>query len=137
MVIEILLAVIIALLFSVLLVTVAGIERPGRPGLGPGLFFFFILLFALTWAGGIWLAPFGPALWGVYWIPFLVVGLFVALLIAVLLPRRRPRTPVEAQEEAKERAEAEGALSFFFWVLIAFVALSLILHYFWRPMPGA
>lgn len=136
MVVEMFLALIIALFFSVLLVTVGGLERPGRTGGGPAVFFFFVLLFVLTWTGGVWMIPFGPTIWEVYWFPFLIVGFAVALLIAALIPRRRPRTPREVQEAAREQVEAEGAISMFFWVLIAFVALSLILHY-WSPMAGA
>ncbi len=43
---------------------------------------FFTILLLATWAGGIWHTPFGPPLWGVYWLPFLIVGLIFALMLA-------------------------------------------------------
>jgi len=41
---------------------------------------FFAIIFLAAWAGGVWIAPIGPTLFGVYWIPYLIFGLMAALL---------------------------------------------------------
>ena len=57
------------------------------------LFTFLIFLYGkhrrpvvLIWAGGIWLRPAGPLLWGVSFINFLIVGLVATLLILAFSP---------------------------------------------------
>ena len=45
-----------------------------RRGYQKGLIWLFLLLFLGTWAGGVWLSPFGPSFYGVYWIPFIVMA---------------------------------------------------------------
>ena len=35
-------------------------------GLRTGLIWLFLIIFLATWAGGIWLKPFGPTLWGIH-----------------------------------------------------------------------
>jgi len=48
-----------------------------------GLFF---IIFLATWAGGLWIQPVGPAMWGVSFTVFIVVGVLVALMVAATLP---------------------------------------------------
>jgi len=92
MVFELALSLLIAILLSVLLVSVVVPADSDRRGPGPTLFLFVVLLLA-TWAGGVWLPPLGPAAWGVHWLSFVVVGLFVALLLAATMPPRYTRAP--------------------------------------------
>jgi hypothetical protein len=34
----------------------------------------FVILLLVVWVGGTWMAPFGPRLWDVAWLPFLIRG---------------------------------------------------------------
>ena len=111
---------VVALLFG-------AIMRGGGPGWGFLLLFLFIFL--ATWAGGLWIWPFGPVWFGVYWMPFLLAGVFVAVLIAAAGERGRPRTPRREAEEARAEAAAEAGVSALFWVLVAFLVLAVILGY--------
>ena len=91
----------IALIFTLLI----GLFFLGCRRCGPwqGLGWFFMLLFLFTWAGGVWTGPYGPVLWGYYWLPFFIVGIVFALLLAAAVvpgpratgrkrsSRRRPR----------------------------------------------
>ncbi len=126
-------AVVVALIFSFILVGILGWQRPGREGAAPALLFVFLFLLAIVWAGGIWLQPVGPYFWGVGWIPFLLIGLFAALVILALVPPHRPRNRREALQQAETRAEAqtgaEAALSVFFWLLVMLLIAAIIIRY--------
>lgn len=77
---ELLISFFIALIFSVILVAVFGWQRPGQVSRWNSIIFIFIILFVATWAGAIWMIPFGPVIWGVYLMPFLLAGIMLALL---------------------------------------------------------
>lgn len=64
-----------------------------RKGPWASFWVFFPVTFLTSWAGGAWLSPIGPALFGVYWMTFLVAGLLSALLFTASLSymTRRPR----------------------------------------------
>ncbi|HEX3593695.1 MAG TPA: hypothetical protein VHU80_01300 [Polyangiaceae bacterium] len=86
-VVEFVFAFVISILCAAMLLPVAGRTdwRARHPGIEPlGVFALLLILFLATWAGGIWLAPVGPRLWGVAWGSFVVVGIFVALLIGAV-----------------------------------------------------
>jgi hypothetical protein len=123
---DLLFAVVVALVISALLTGVMGWRLPGKrvsaAWLG-SLIFLFLILFLASWAGGVWLRPFGPVLFGGYWLPFTIVGLVTALVLltaTVPPPRRRPSTPREVEVD-----EAVATMfNFFFWVLsLALVAV--------------
>lgn len=85
----------------------------------------FILLFLVTWAGGIWVAPLGPPIGRVYWVPFMLIAILVAILIAAVLP-----PGVHTQAEAHEReVEIEAGLGVFFWVLVIALGVGIVLKY--------
>jgi hypothetical protein len=46
-----------------------------------------VTLFLATWAGGVWVVPFGPTHLGVTWLPFLLIEILLAVLIVALSPR--------------------------------------------------
>ncbi len=85
----------------------------------------FAVLFLATWAGGIWMAPFGPSIGRVYWLPFTLIAILVAILIAAVLP---PRVKTHAEAVARE-AEIEAGLGVFFWVLVIALAIGITLKY--------
>ena len=84
-----------------------------------------VILFLGTWAGGVWLKPFGPPLWGDYWLSFLAVGLFIGILLAAIA-FMHPR-PDEIEERREQ--EAETALGVFFWVLMIGLIFAVIAFY--------
>ena len=117
------------LIIAVLLTLIFGVGFR-RHSFGNGLFFFFLIVFLATWAGGSWVTPVGPALWGSYWLTFLVVGFFVALVVAALtVPDRYPRSRQEAEEEAAAAVSAVFVIDILFWVLIIALAVSIIASY--------
>ena len=99
-----------------------------RAGVWPIFLFFFLLLLPLTWAGGIWLTPFGPTLWGGYWLPFVATAIIAALVFATLLPpARSPRPPGDS-----DRVEGDAgslAIGIFFWVILALLIAAIFSQY--------
>lgn len=154
--IDLLFAFVIALVAAAILAPlIAGGTRSAAAGgvearaaFWPAFMFVFLIVLAVTWAGGIWTAPFGPPLWGSYWLPFLIVGFVVALLIAAMIPRKRRRrrgrraagvaaSPGGPQgklaptgpERAEDEDEAGLILGIFFWAVIMVLALAILIGY--------
>ncbi len=120
-------AFIIALLLVLLFSTLFRDRTPW------GSFWLFLLIVVLvTWAGGLWIAPFGPTLFNVTWLPFLLIGIFVVLLLAATVPARPPTTRAETIEQARE-AEAAGSVlagvTIFFWIVLVISLIAIILAY--------
>jgi hypothetical protein len=94
---------------------------------------FFLVIFLATWAGGVWLSPIGPPIWGVHWLPFLLVALIFAILLvtAVAAPHRESTVELvdERKEEAKRKAALRGA-ALFFWVLPVALIIIIAVRYF-------
>lgn len=126
---DLIIAFFVALILSLLLALVFGWERPGHAGVWPSLLFLFFIIFVAAWAGGVWIQPYGPVNWSVYWLPFLIVGILFALLLVAVVPPKRPRSRREAKQQAKEVAENDAALSFFFWVFLIALVIAAIVGY--------
>lgn len=90
---------------------------------------FFIIIFLAAWAGGKWLTPFGPSVWGVQWMPFFLVGIIFALLLAAAAPVRRPRSQRERMIQKKEERLFVTAFGLFFWILIVILLGAVIAGY--------
>jgi hypothetical protein len=107
-------------------------------GVGPrtGLIWLFLIIFLLTWAGGIWFKPFGPTLGGSYWLVFLLTGLVAVLLLIIVTPRKAPRGrrgTLHMLERIEKEKELENmtyiTLSLFFWILLCILVLAIVLRY--------
>ncbi|MFW6180534.1 MAG: hypothetical protein ACOC8N_02210 [Spirochaetota bacterium] len=99
----------------------------GRSGPWASIPVFFAIIFLASWAGGVWIAPVGPALFGVYWVPFLIFGLIIALLLAAAV---KPRVPVMAgEDEGTKREPGKAAYDAFFFGLIVLLAVAILVGY--------
>lgn len=135
--VDLMFAFVLALLLALLLVGLFGWRHPRHPGARTATVFLFFLLLAAVWAGGVWSAPYGPVIWGGYWLPFLIVGLFLALIIlavaeAAIPPRaRRPVEPPPEGEPADVGAATGIAAVFglFFWLLLIGAIIAIIVRY--------
>lgn len=119
-----------AIVIAGILVAIFGVGL--RRGAGAGLFWFFLILLLGTWAGGLWIAPMGPPLFGVSWLSYLIVGLFFALLIMALLPPIEgppPATTARAAAEMEAEAEAFVALNMFFWIVLVGLLIAVVTGY--------
>ena len=105
----ILMDVVFALIIALLLVLIFTIIFRAKPP-DFGSVAFFLIVFLSSWAGGIWLTPIGPVSWGVYWLPFLLVGVMVALLLAAVHPPPKEST-VELVDLEKRKARRWTAAS--------------------------
>lgn len=126
--IAILVELVTALLIAGVLVTLLMLGLRRRPFGGP-LLALLVLLFLGTWAGGMWLAPIGPAMAGVHVLSFLAAGLLMALVLAAASPPGRPRTRGEALRMAEARDAARATLDLFFWLAIALLAIAVLVGY--------
>jgi Ca2+/Na+ antiporter len=133
LIIELFAALTVALILSALFALTTR-----KRGMRKGLFWLFLILFLATWAGGVWVKPFGPILWGIHWLSFLLVGAVVALILAVAQsssrtkPQGRQET-IEILERMKEERELEQVawvtLTIFFWVLVLALLSAIIFRY--------
>ncbi len=129
-----LIAILLAILFTILLIPLGG-HRSRREEYGAGLafLFFFLIFLPLIWAGGLWVAPFGPMMHGVAWMPFVLVGLFVMLLLLVAIPPDRGQGEVpQTAETGRTPDREEKAVKVFgvtYIILLAGLIVLIIWHY--------
>ena len=128
---HLLVALLVALLLSLLLIP---LRRPrsaqAKTSTAVGVLFLFFILFLGTWAGGLWITPFGSPWLGVYWMPFVVAGLFVALLVAATdQSSRRSYERKEAEPDHVEHAALATAFGLLFWILIMALAIAIVAGY--------
>ncbi len=122
-----------ALLLSSILSWGFGWRHPARRDtVGTSFFFLFLILLVVMWAGGAWMEPWGPIVYGTPWLSLLLIGVFVSLLILAVVtperPVRRPRTPAE-QEAVREEVETATAFGVFFWIVIAGLLIAALISY--------
>lgn len=132
-IVHLLVSLVIALAVAAVFVLVFRQKGPWGKGL-----FFLLLIFLFTWAGGIWVLPFGPSVYNVYWMPFVLSGLIVALIGASVAPPRREGEESETTVkfvDSEERKEIERenttaqAVSTVFWALIVFLIAVIVFRY--------
>ena len=84
------------------------------------------LMTIASWAGGILVVAFGPALTGTHWLPFAITGLLVGLLVITLrrMPAFRDSLASETGEPGNDVRPAV-ALYFVVTLLLFFSAISL------------
>jgi len=123
------LAVALVLFVIFALVTRSRIRRTGF--LWP---FLFVLM--ATWAGGVWVRPFGPELAHIRWLQFLVVGLLAVLLAALFAPLKPPRNRRETLEQLEEMPRQRQfekmshiALGIVFWIVLCVLIWAVIANY--------
>lgn len=110
------LAILVALLFS---------PYKRRDSIMP-LVIFFLVLFFSGLAAQFWVVPFGPVIWGVYWLPVIFIVLMFALLLSAPPAHRRPAP-------AKENSvtdPAVTAMSVFIWILLLVLAVAVIVGFY-------
>ena len=117
-------ALVVAVIIGVVLMVVLRRRAPAG-----GVLALLTVLFLATWAGGAWVTPMGPPLWGVHLLSFGLVGLVVALLLVVFASRRPPRRRGEALRQVDARRETVQTLDAFFWVLVALLVLAIAVRY--------
>jgi hypothetical protein len=130
-VLEFFFALIIALVLSGLfaLVTRRGFQRPG-------FLWLYLIVFLATWAGGVWVKPFGPTLGEIHLLPFVLAGLIFVLFLAISSPGQPPKNRHETIDML-ERIEQEKklgqytyiTLSLFFWILLFTLLAAIVIRY--------
>jgi len=136
---EALVALLFAIFIAVIFAGLAGAAWWGdRRGEWGGGWLWLLVLFLAIWAIGIWVEPAGPLVFGVAWLPFLIIALFVGLMIAAVAdaePRwsRRVTAVEEGRVGPTEVTEAEAAearrISIFFWILFLGLILAVVFAY--------
>jgi len=128
---QVVFSLVIALTLSIIFGLILHKEVPRS-----GFFIFFLMIFLFTLVGGLWFQPFGPAYWGVFWVPMVIVG----LAGAVFFYYRAPRSPqhsrdetIEMLERIQQRKELEKitflTMDTLFWCVLILL-LSAIFFYF-------
>ena len=128
---EFLISLVVALVLCVIFALVT--RRKARR---TGFVWFFLFVLMATWAGGVWIRPFGPAWGDVRWLQFLVIGLLVVLMFALFAPLRPPRGRHETLDQLDEIAQQKElakvtyiTLGIVFWVILIIFILAIISRY--------
>jgi len=101
-----------------------------RAGVLPIFGFLFVVLFFATWAGAVWLIPFGPAFWGVTVLPFVTVALLLSLILAAVIPiAREQEAPTEHPKKPREGEKIMLALGLVFWLVVFLFVGAIVLAY--------
>jgi hypothetical protein len=137
--VDLFLALVVAIVLSLVLVAVLGWRHPARDETVPALFFVFFMIFPAAWAVGVWMVPFGPTAWGATWLPFVVIGLLVAFVIAAAVPgpgrrgrsARHPSTEVQERLAAEQEEVTTGVAIFglFFWLVMLASLVAIVAAY--------
>ena len=93
------------------------------------LIFLFLLIFSISWAGGVWLPQFGPVWLGGYWLPFVVTAFFVVMLLFAAVPPQALRSQRQATERATPAMDIERSLGAFFWIQVIGSGIAIMIHY--------
>jgi len=92
-----------------------------------GLWFFFLIIFLITWSGHLWITPFGPIVLGLAWGPLFLVSLFFSFLILTIVPP----IPINKKNELKNAEDGPLiAMGMFFWIIIVLLILSIVFGYY-------
>jgi Ca2+/Na+ antiporter len=120
-------ALLVCVVFA--LITRSNVRRTGF-----GWFLLFVVL--ATWAGGVWLRPFGPSWGDIRWLQFLIAGLLVLLLFALFAPFKAPRGRHETIEQLQEIARQKEVqkvtyvtLGIVFWVVLVILIAAIAIRY--------
>ena len=96
----------------------------------------FLIVFLITWAGGVWIRPFGPSFHGTYWLPFILSGVIASLLIAITAHGRLPKNRQETLEllvrveRGRKLNQLTGIiLSLFLGVMLLLLLSAIIVRY--------
>jgi hypothetical protein len=128
MIFHFLIALGVAVVLSFILVQVIGRERALA-----GFLVFMAVILLMSWAGGVWLRPIGPAAGGVYWLPFVLTGLLVALLIAAFHYTKEVReAPLShaTQDRKVHDVKVTTEASVLLWVLLVVRVVVIAVSYF-------
>ena len=121
----------VALVISLFLVLIFSILFRSRIPWG-SFWIFLLMVFLLTWAGGIWIRPFGPTFYNVTWFPFLIFGIFIVILLAAVIPPSptlaQPRT-VDRGQRTEPALSALAGLTIFFWMILILTLAAILAAY--------
>lgn len=124
---------IVASLLMALIITVffSGILKHKGPW--GAIWLVFITIFLSSWAGYLWINPFGPMVLGVSVAPIFVVGMiFAFILAAVTVPRRKTVKDLTIKEDVPE--DTTVAIGIFFWIVLILLIIAIAIGYYRMPV---
>ena len=124
---------IVASLLMALIITVffSGVLKHSGPW--DAIWLVFITIFLASWAGYLWINPFGPMVMGVSIMPIFVVGLiFAFILAAVTVPKRRVVKDLEIKEDIP--SDTKVAIGIFFWIVLILLVVAIVTGYWRTPV---
>jgi len=92
----------------------------------PLLIFFFILLLSGL-AAQYWVVPMGPSVWGVSWLPVLVIMFVFGLLFSATPPKSNRRAGGGNAENVEETA---GVMGIIIWILLFILVIAVIIGFY-------
>ena len=121
--------IIAALIIAVILTGVFSSRYRGGTSVLPLVIFFFILfLAALT--GQYWVSPFGPVVWGVAWVPIILITIIFAFLLTAVDSRKKKKYFPTKGELKQEETVAAVTIGVFTWIVLVALLIAAITGYY-------
>ncbi len=121
---DILLAFILAGFFAVIFNVAMRSRQKALP-----IAFIFILFFLFAWAGGLWIGPLGPPVFGVYWIPSLIVTTLIFLLLISFAHDETKKKRAASAEATDPNVAVTAAIGLTLWLLFAVLIVLIAIAY--------
>jgi hypothetical protein len=121
---DIILAFILALFFAVIFNVAMRSRQRALP-----IAFIFILFFLFAWAGGLWIRPLGPPVFGVYWIPSLVATILIFLVLISFAQDETKKKGAASAEASGSNAAVTAAVGLTLWILFAGLIAVIVVAY--------
>ena len=111
-------------LISAAVFSAAFSSRKGMPGIVP----VFILFFLFALVGGLWLRPYGPPIFEIYWLPSFIFIVLIFLLLASIT-YEPPKSKKDIDEKQAVRETTATIVNLAFRLLIAVLVIVIIAGY--------
>ena len=115
--------------FVITFIVIIVFSTPLRRHGGAAFWMFAIILFLAAWAGGLWISPFGPVIYNIYWMPFFIAAIICALLITALTPESRKYIVFGTEKNEKADDDTLRVIGLFSWILVVCLLIVIILKY--------
>jgi hypothetical protein len=122
------------LLYTFLALIITAVFALGFKYRGPWgrIWAFFLIIFLVIWAAGLWIRPAGLVSFGVAWVPLFFVGVIFALIVSAAAPPSNRKTIQDSRKVDPEAGQKPSVVAFsiYFWMVMLILVVAIVVGYF-------